>query len=520
MNALNRKTRNLLETAARRLRPHLGELSQRWKQSYQQVYPEETETIIRRLDQLNVGMLADCLERRDIKACFERINYHGRRLAKLGLPQEKIAASLKIYLQTARALLRTHYPKLGETEAIVSAIEQLHLIEMMITHESYSHIKSEVSEAMISIMDAQLATEEIDQFLWQLLRLSVEAMQANGGQLLLIDEKQPEQIRLTLDTDRRSTHTKPVSVKGVAHAVLQNGEPIFVHTAPTRTRTRRAQSLWAFPIKIKQQPIGALILRFAKHYECLPKEREMLEGLLKRAALALERILLLERIRANEQRIRELSADIMITQDEERRRISRELHDETGHSLLVIKLYLEMIYKELPRTLAATRKKTKEAITLVEKTLKELRRLISDLGPVLLDDLGLVGALRWYAKTMLDLFNIKVLLKVNRNFPRLPKNLEVAIYRIVQEALNNAARHSRASEVTVSLQEEHQSVNIHVTDNGIGFKPARLAELKCKRSFGLLGMQERISLLGGNFTIESSPRQGTQIRVSLPLVIR
>src|SRR5690242_1340336 len=95
MNSLNRKTQTLLENAAKRLRPHLGELSKDSQQSYRHAYPNDPEPLIHRLDQLNIGTLADCLERRDIKACFENITYHGRRLAKLGVPQEKIAASLK-----------------------------------------------------------------------------------------------------------------------------------------------------------------------------------------------------------------------------------------------------------------------------------------------------------------------------------------------------------------------------------------------------------------------------------------
>jgi two-component system, NarL family, sensor histidine kinase DegS len=101
----------------------------------------------------------------------------------------------------------------------------------------------------------------------------------------------------------------------------------------------------------------------------------------------------------------------------------------------------------------------------------------------------------------------------------LPRNLEVAIYRLVQEGLNNAARHSQATNVIVQLQFEPESVIIVISDNGIGFEPERLNELKRKRSFGLLGMQERISLLGGTFTIDSVPSKGTQVRVSLPVVV-
>jgi signal transduction histidine kinase len=521
MNPLNQKTRNLLEEAARMLRPHLEELSTRWEKSYKQIFPQETEAIIRTLDKLNVGTLAGCLERHDINAAIENITYQGRRLAKLGVSEEKIAASLKLYLQAARSLLKKQSSKLSDTEEIVSALEQLQLVEMMVALQSYSRIENEELETLISVMDADLTTEELDDFLRRLLALSTRTMHATSGQLVLVEEERPTEARILIDTA-----AKRQGIEGAVRAVLETGKPVFVHSGQKPAKAakkvvkheRQTRSLWVFPIKVKTEPIGALVLRFAKHYECLPRECEVMEALLKRAALAIERVLLRDRISAGEQRIRELTERIIMVQDEERRRISRELHDETSHSLLVLRLYLEMIYKELPRSLAVTRKKTKEATALVEKTLKEMRRLISDLGPSILDDHGLVPALRWQARTIRDISKIKVSLRVGRNFPRLPRNLEVVIYRVVQESLNNAARHSRATEVDVGLQYRAESVNINIKDNGIGFDPKRLAELRRKSSFGLLSMQERISILGGTFAVDSRPREGTQVRVSLPAV--
>jgi signal transduction histidine kinase len=531
MNPLNQKTQNLLEVAAGRLRPHLNKLSNSWKQSYKKLFPEDPEMVVRTLDKLNVGTLANCLESRDIECCIENITYHGRRLAKLGVSQEKIATSLRLYLQAAHTVLKEQKPNDGKE--IIAALEQLQLVEMIVALQSYTTIENEEFKTLISIMDVELTTERLDEFLKRLLTLSIKTMHAQGGQILLIDQEDSAKPRIVIDSEATQGKTAARSNRASAKqrvcgdilVVLDSGKPIFIHSGQRLTRTKRdikpghrIKSQWAFPIKVKSETIGALLLRFTKHYECLPRELEAMETLLDRAALAIERVLLRDRIRTNEQRIRELSERIIVVQDEERRRISRELHDETSHSLLVLKLYLEMINKELPRSLEPTRKKAKDAIGLIEKMLKEIRRLISDLGPAALNEQGLLPALKWHGKTIADISKMKISMKVSKNFPRLPKNLEVVIFRIVQEGLNNAVRHSKATRVEVHLKYEAESVSITIKDNGVGFEPEQVAGLKRRRSFGLLSMKERITMLGGSFAIESSPREGTQINVTLPAV--
>ncbi|MEW6734114.1 MAG: GAF domain-containing sensor histidine kinase [Acidobacteriota bacterium] len=527
MTSLNHKTRSMLETAAHQLWPYLTELSNNWRQSYQQIYPEDPEQIIKYLNKFNMGTLADCLKKGDLEACYEKVSYYGQRLAKLGVPEKKLSTSLRLYLQKARALLRMRYPDSTVADRIISALEQLQMVEMMVAHQAYSSIESKGTEALLSVMDAQLATEQLDDFLHQLLLLSIEAMHATNGRIILINEDQPDEIRFNLDTTRPlarryriDRHRRRLVERSIRNALKQN-ELSFLHTNERNlspSRRKHVRSIWVFPIKLKTQAIGVLLLRFAKRFECLPKERELMESLLGRAVLAIERVLLMERLRIKEIRIRELTEYILTSQDEERRRISRELHDETSHSLLVLKLYLEMVQKELPSSLIIAGKKVKAAIQLVEKTLKELRRLISDLGPAMLDDYGLAGAIRWYVKTMHDYLPMKVHLKVNIEFQRLPRNLEVAIYRIVQEALNNAARHSKASEVAVGISSDAESIGIIINDNGIGFSTERLIELKRKRAFGLFGMQERVSLLGGKFSLSSQRGKGTTIEIRLPMI--
>lgn len=241
------------------------------------------------------------------------------------------------------------------------------------------------------------------------------------------------------------------------------------------------------------------------------------KGLLNNTLTTLDPSTLIERIRVAEEHIVELRNRIIFIQEDEARRISRELHDDTGHSLLALKLYLEMIYKELPRSLIILRKKTKDALALVKNILKEVRSMMLNLRPAKLDELGLASALRFCIKTIYPIFRIRVFLKISSNFPRLPRSMEIVIYRVVQEALSNAARHSQANKVKIYLQFEQQSISLIIKDDGIGFNIERVLEKKSNRSFGLFGIKERVSLLGGTANIKSQLNKGTEIIISLPV---
>lgn len=254
----------------------------------------------------------------------------------------------------------------------------------------------------------------------------------------------------------------------------------------------------------------------------IPERRKIslveVQKLLNNAPTTLDRATLIERVRLAEEHIIELTNRIIFIQEDEARRISRELHDETGHSLLALKLYLETIYKELPASLIILRKKTKDALALVKSILEEVRNLMINLRPARLDELGLVAALRVYAKTIYPIFRIKVIFKITPNFPRLPRNMEIVIYRIVQEALSNAARHSNANKVKVTLQYEQEFINLNIKDEGIGFNLDQILEKKNNRSFGLFGIQERVSLLRGTVSIKTQCNKGTEINIQLPII--
>jgi signal transduction histidine kinase len=193
----------------------------------------------------------------------------------------------------------------------------------------------------------------------------------------------------------------------------------------------------------------------------------------------------------------------------ERRRISRELHDEAGQSLLCIRLQMELLEQALPAEHVEWISKLQDARDLTERTILEMRRLIAALSPAVLEQLGLGAALRQLVNRFRRLNPIRVKLLLSR-MGRLPQYTEIIVYRLVQECFNNIAKHSGASGVNISVSSADGWVRLAVEDNGVGFSVEEA--LARKDSFGLSGMRERVALLGGRFEIRSHPKGGTGIK--------
>jgi signal transduction histidine kinase len=186
----------------------------------------------------------------------------------------------------------------------------------------------------------------------------------------------------------------------------------------------------------------------------------------------------------------------------ERRRISRELHDEAGQSLLCIRLQMELLEQNLPESESSTKLKLRDARDLTERTILEMRRLIAALSPAVLEQLGLGAALRQLVARFQRLHPIRVKLGLSK-LGGLPQQTEVIVYRLVQECFNNIAKHSGAKQVNISVTSADGLLKLNVEDDGVGFK---IEEAFARRdSFGLSGMRERVTLLGGRFQIRSFP---------------
>lgn len=213
----------------------------------------------------------------------------------------------------------------------------------------------------------------------------------------------------------------------------------------------------------------------------------------------------------------ELFRRVVAAQESERQRIARDLHDETGQSLTAIGMGLRGLSGRLSARNKDGIKTLHQLETLTADSLKELERLISDLRPSHLDDLGLSAALRWYAGRIQEHASISIRVDITGEEKDIDEAMKITIFRIIQESLNNIIKHAQASHVNIHLSYESRNVRIDIRDNGIGFDLDQAEQNRTSRpSLGLAGMEERAALVGGSLSIQSRPGYGTEVEALIP----
>jgi len=215
---------------------------------------------------------------------------------------------------------------------------------------------------------------------------------------------------------------------------------------------------------------------------------------------------------AAKQDLQRLSARLVAAQEQERQTLSRELHDQVGQALTAIKIDVARAEQSLLPSQSDLIERLRRARTGAEETLEIIRRLSMLLRPSMLDDLGLSAALGWYTKQFSASTAIRVNLSDDGSADLLPDAEKTSLYRIVQEALTNCARHSEARSILIQLASEEQRYIVRIEDDGKGFTPARSA-----RGLGLIGIEERVAEMGGVLELNSKPGAGTRIFISIPL---
>ena len=223
---------------------------------------------------------------------------------------------------------------------------------------------------------------------------------------------------------------------------------------------------------------------------------------------------MLDEVEAYREEVQKLSSQAISAQEEERKRVARELHDETAQSLTSLLVRLRIAEKA--GSVEEIRAAIAEVRELTARTLEEVRKLALELRPSALDDLGLVPALQWYTKQYAERHGVVVDFRSVGLDERLPAEMELVLYRVIQEALTNVAKHAQAQRVEVMLQRQGGVIRASVQDDGRGFDAAAMLQSR-ERGLGLFGMQERLALVGGHFHVESAIRQGTRIDAEVPL---
>jgi signal transduction histidine kinase len=448
---------------------------------------------------------------------IEQVEYNGRRLAKLNLPPSAILEALEEYDLVLTPTLQALIPE--EDANFRWVREQLHFCVILTLNNAYYQVREAETQAFYELFRIEMEVKNLEELLRRFLESLVHVCHADAGRLYMLNEGSTEWVLRAA-----SPKPEPFSAPNRAGLIKKLSKPRFLngngHTSGVildESWQDRFDCCWSIPLAANGRTAGVMQFGFSKNYEWLPREQELLAAAAERCLMAAEKQRLMEDLAQREEQVRRLAEHMLHVEEMERRRISRELHDEAGQSLLCIRLQMELIEQELPETAGDVKTKLREARDLTERTILEMRRLIAALSPAVLEQLGLGAALRQLVNRFQRLHPCRVRLQLSK-MGSLPQQIEIIAYRLLQECFNNIGKHSAASHVNISLTSADGVLKLSVEDNGIGFC---VEEALAKRdSFGMSGMRERVALLGGKFYVESrmeAPKRGTKISIELPI---
>jgi signal transduction histidine kinase len=515
---LKESSRELIVEVARALEPYFPDITAAWREKITEEFHFEARALAA-LERIKIATACSYLCHGDLQGFIENLVYTGTRLAKLKVDTRLVAFSLDIYQNKCEPYLGSLF---GERRAAaIAALETLSSATFVAVSGAYFDTKTKESTALLSILDAELSAPGVTVLLERVLRISTTIFNARMG-VVLLREPDSELLRVKASVGLEGEIQEDVVIapgQGFSGSIAQSGEPALSLDAGYEDPNlnpawrNKAKTLWGMPLKMADgSVIGVILLGFDRPYEWLPTERELMHAIADRSALAIDRARIAEALREREARIAELSGHLLRAQEEERKRISRELHDETGQALMVIRLYLGMLEQTVPQRTPRT--KIRETVAVVDRTIDGIRRIIGRLSPLVLQELGLVAAIRKETKDMFRNTGIKARVSVTENVGRLDAETETALYRIVQEALHNVVKHAQAHTVNIQLARENDIVRLLVEDDGVGM-PTKSSNSR-GHSFGLAGIKERVKSMKGTVRVQSAKGKGTRLEVSVP----
>ena len=452
---------------------------------------------------------------------FEEVEYNGRRLAKLNLTPNAVTSALAEFEKLLKPVLRKVLG--GESEQFLWVREQLQFCVMLTLNNAYYQVRETETQAFYEMFWAELKARSLDELLERFLAILARFGRADRACLYLHD---PATQAFVPRACYGGVAGPGVPAAAQSRLARELAKPRCFNLGVT-PGVRALDPLWSadfttcwsIPLINSGSLIGVLQFAFLRAYDWLPREQELLTAAAERCTLAIEKAQMMESLAEQEAKIRSLAESMMHVEEAERRRVSRELHDQTGQDLLYIRLQMEMLENQLPEGEPHWRSRLGEIRDMTERTIIEIRRLIAALSPAVLEQLGLAAALRQLVTRFRTAHPAKVRLHLSR-LGALPKQTEVITYRLVQECLNNIAKHSGCQTVTLSVSSADKRLMLEVEDDGIGFNPEEA--LNKPGSFGLAGIRERVALMGGSCEVTSRPKtantsSGTRVRVELPV---
>jgi PAS domain S-box-containing protein len=307
--------------------------------------------------------------------------------------------------------------------------------------------------------------------------------------------------------------------KGKTLVLRQPGRTPDIDQAKRHWLRAGIKSTLAAGMFFGQTLVGVLSVSFTREDRDFTKdESKLIRAIASQVAIALENARLLEEVERHGKNVRRLAAELMNAQESARKDIAQELHDHEGQMLLAMKMNLDRMQRDLsarPDHPKATAELLSDTRELLAQTIEEIRTLTFELRPPILEDFGLVPALKWLLDRFARRSEIQYSLKTKGKERRYYKEIEVALFRIAQEALANASKHARATEVSILVSHQAPGIVMSVRDNGVGFDVKKKMSTP-RGEMGLLNIKERVSLLGGKLEIISQPRKGTTLNINIP----
>lgn len=496
---LSRQMVDLLVRMAEALGPKLGRIDRLFeKKLREQRYDAAQRASLR---EITAGAAARLLAQGfPVGAFLEQVEYRGRRLAKLGATPSLVIAALREYDGLIAKYGGSPDPALEVDFAWVRS--QLHFLAVLSLNNAFYQVREAESRTFYELFRVEVESRTLDEMLPRFLEILQVYTNAADARVFLYDEE--------------IHHWRPAPGEGqdrvIGNAALRRllkarSFPIEASSSGMVLEEEwreRYKTCWSIPLEGNGHLRGVMQFAFPKPYEWLPRELEMLLAAGERCWMAAEKARLMEDLANREEQVRRLAEHMVEVEEAERRRISRELHDEAGQGLLCIRLQMEMLEQELPAGDRALKERLAALREMTEHTIIEIRRLIAALSPAILEQMGLAAALRQLVGRFRGIHSAQVHLELPRRLD-LPKKVEQIVYRLVQEIFNNIAKYSLASSVNLLLETADGRLRLKVEDDGVGFDVEEaFSRGNC---FGLSGLKERVALLGGLLVVQSRRRQ-------------
>jgi signal transduction histidine kinase len=493
------------------LRPHAASLERRFaaKLANMRLTPVQRRTA----PALTLGAAVRAInEGHSASRFLDRAAEAARTMLMLDTQPDQIVSAVCAFDELATLVFRS-LPRERRSE-VALAREALHRALLLRLTETIEEIRAREAEFLESLLDIELRAATPADLLGPVLDRVVHHFGAEAG--VVYEEAVPGSAVLRAATGGGSL--EEVALRKNAKKLLgtiktaRPGWPGILD----QSWGNRWHSVWSIPIDPGSRCLTAQI-GFSDGRALLVRERRVLELAAARCRIAVERI-------AREEKLRQLSVRTLEIEEMERRRIARELHDDAGQLLVCARLQIELAETTLTAGSEETREQLAGAREMLEKTIVDVRRLISELSPVVLDQLGPEAALRQLVTRFRRSYGGRVRFHIGK-LPAMGTQFALVVYRSLQECFTNISQHSFASNINVSVTTADRVLRLHVEDDGVGF---RVDEgLGRKNCYGLIGIRERVSLLGGRFSVRSTPEGGekkspgqvggTKVTIELPL---